>query len=95
QLQRRALAKQLGFTDDESLDRAKHFAALPVEAQRRILAEQHAPFELPEHEPTNPTRRAERVAAEASAAPKRTTEERIRSVALNRDAAYALTVRSH
>jgi hypothetical protein len=80
------MAKQLGFTDDETLDRAKRFAALPVEEQRRILAEQQPPFELPDPEPSNPTRRAERVAAEAVAAPRRTTEERTRSVSVNRDA---------
>src|SRR5580765_7701936 len=77
---------QLSFTDDETLDRATRFAALPVDEQRRILAEQQTPFELPDQDPSNPTRRAERVAEEAAAAPKRATEERTRSVSVNRDA---------
>jgi hypothetical protein len=86
EMQRRALAKRLGFGDDATLDRAKRFAALPAEEQRRILAEREAPAELPDQEPANPARRAERVAAQAAAAPNRTTEERARSVAVNRDA---------
>jgi hypothetical protein len=86
QLQRRKLAKQLGFSDEEALERAKRFSALPVEEQRRILAQQQEPIELPEQEPTNPTRRAERVAEQAASAPERATEERTRSVSVNRDA---------
>jgi hypothetical protein len=75
----------LGFGDDETLDRARRFAALPFEEQCRILAEKERPLELPEQEPSNPTRRAARVAAQAATAPKRTTEERNRSVSINRD----------
>jgi hypothetical protein len=85
--QRRTLARQLGFGDDDTLDRARRFAALPPEEQRRILAEQETRFELPDdREPANPTRRAERVAAQAAAAPERETEEHTRSVSVNRDA---------
>jgi hypothetical protein len=84
--QRRLLARQLGFGDDGTLDRARRFAALPAEEQQRILAERETRFELPDHEPANPTRRAERVAAEAAAAPKRETEERTQPVSVNRDA---------
>jgi hypothetical protein len=84
QLQQQALAKQLGFGDEETLNRAKRFAALPADEQRRILAdrERQAPCELPEHEPGNPSRRAERVTAEAADAPERLTEERTRSVSV-------------
>lgn len=85
ELKRRALAKGLGFSDDDTLDRARRFAALPFEEQCRILAETERPLELPEQEPSNPTRRASRVAAQAAAAPKRTTEERSRSISINRD----------
>jgi hypothetical protein len=85
--ERRLLARQLGFADDGSLDRARRFAALPAGEQQRILAEREARFELPDDpEPANPTRRAERVAAEAATAPKRQKEERTRSVSVNRDA---------
>jgi hypothetical protein len=86
ELQRVALASQLGFGDRDTLDRARRFVALPAEEQRRILAERESNFELPEHEPTNPTRRAERVAAQAAKAPQRVTEDRTRSVSMNRDA---------
>jgi hypothetical protein len=84
--QRRALASQLGFGDDDTLDRARRFAALPAEIQMRILAEREARFDLPDHVPSNPARRAERVAAQATAAPERVTEVRSRSVSVNRDA---------
>jgi hypothetical protein len=82
------LARSLGFVDAESIDRAQRFTALPVEDQERILAEieDRRHFELPEHEPSNPTRRAERVAAQAATAPERMTEERARSVSVKRDA---------
>jgi hypothetical protein len=76
--QRRGLARRLGFGDDDTLDRARRFAALPAEDQRRILAEREARFELPDHEPANPTRRAERVAAQAAAAPERAPDTHAR-----------------
>jgi hypothetical protein len=83
--QRRALARKLGFDDDDTLDRARRFAALPAEEQLRILAERETPFELPDQDPVNPARRAERVAAQAVNAPERVSEERSRSVSVNRD----------
>jgi len=88
QIQRQALAKQLGFGDEDTLERAKRFAALPAEEQQRILAarEQRTPVELPEHQPSNPARRAERVAADAADAPERLSEERTRSVSVGLDA---------
>jgi hypothetical protein len=84
---REIAAKELGFRDQASLERAKRFAALPPEEQERILAErEHSPGkELPEHEPANPERRAERVGAKAASAPDRLTEERTRSVSVGRD----------
>lgn len=84
--QRRAMAQELGFGDDDTLDRARRFAALPQDEQLRILAERETPFELPDHDPINPERRAERVAAQAVNAPKRVTDDRTRSVSVNRDA---------
>jgi hypothetical protein len=85
--QRQSLAKQLGFIDEDTLERAKRFAALPADEQRRILADRKSqvPFELPDQEPGNPSR-AKRVAAEAVVAPKRLTEERTRSVSVGLDA---------
>jgi hypothetical protein len=88
QLHRVSLAKQLGFNDEDTLDRAKRFAALPADEQLRILAdrESHARFELPDHEPANASRRAERVAAQAADAPDRLTVERTRSVSVGLEA---------
>jgi len=84
QRQKQDVAKDLGFTDAESLERAQRFGALPAEEQERILAEQErkAAAELPDHEPSNPERRAERVGGQAAAAPERRTEERTRSVSV-------------
>ena len=88
QRQKQAVAKELGFADDESLERAKRFAALPFDEQERILAdwEDRGAVELPEHEPANPQRRAERVGAQAAEAPERRTEERTRSVSVGQAA---------
>jgi len=88
QRQKEAVAKELGFADDESLERARRFAALPPEDQERILADQdrRVALQLPEHEPANPARRAEGVAAHAATAPDRITEERTRSVSVGREA---------
>jgi hypothetical protein len=81
------VAKELGFADTGTLERAQRFAALPPEQQERILAEQdrNDTTELPEHEPTNPERRAERVGTKAATAPDRRTEERTRSVSIGLD----------
>jgi hypothetical protein len=85
--QKDTVAKELGFRDEASLDRAKRFAALPAEEQERILADrEHAPSTpLPENESANPERRAERVATKAASAPERRTELRTRSVSIGRD----------
>jgi len=87
QRQREVVAKELGFADKASLERAKRFAALPPEEQERILADRERcpSAELPDHEPANPERRAERVATKAADAPERRTEERMRSVSVGRD----------
>jgi hypothetical protein len=86
--QKQDVAKELGFTDSESLERAQRFVALPAEEQERILADQErkAAEELPEHEPSHPERRAERVGGQAAAAPERRTEERTRSVSIGVEA---------
>jgi len=78
-------AKEMGFRDSETLERAQQFAALPPADQERILAEFKSKrnVELPEHEPQNPVLRAARVAKEASNAPKKIAEERVRSVSID------------
>lgn len=80
-------AREFGFSDAETLERAKRFAALPQVEQERILAESQKTndSDLPEHEPRNPERRAEHVGRQAAGAPERTTETRERSVSIGRE----------
>jgi hypothetical protein len=88
QQQKEEAARDLGFRDQATLERAKRFVALPADEQERILADQErdpSP-ELPDRESTNPERRAERVRSGAVDAPERQTEERTRSVSVGRDA---------
>jgi hypothetical protein len=79
-------AKDLGFQDTDTFERAKRFANMPPEEQERVLAQFDAlarrQTELPEHAPSNPELRAERVTQQADEAPERTTEKRERSVSL-------------
>ncbi len=88
ELQRQWLACELGFDDSEGLERAKRFAAIPVDEQRRFLAEWdcRAAFELPDHESVNSVRRAERIANEAKNPPGRRSAERTRSVSVGLEA---------
>lgn len=87
QRQKQAIAKEFGFVDNESLERAQRFTALPRVEQERILAEfQNKPRSiLPEHEPKNPERRAAQVGKEAAAAPERISEQRPRAVSIGRE----------
>lgn len=85
--QRRQVALELGFKDEESLSRARKFNALPKEEQENLLAE----FEnrqrrrFPEHETTNRERRDQRLSEQAAQAPERIVEERMRSVSVGRE----------
>ena len=87
ELQAGDVAKELGFADRESLERAQRFAALPFQDQVRMLSEleRRAPVDLPDHEPSNRNRRAERVRAQAQSATERRTEQRTRSVPVGVD----------
>ena len=78
--------RKLGFENDEALEDGKRFAKLDPLTRRRILAEQEAGANLPDQQPGNPTRRAERVRQEAENAPGRDTEVRNRSVSGHREA---------
>jgi hypothetical protein len=80
-------ARKMGFSDLDSLERAKQFAAFPQSEQERILAEhqRNELSELPNHGPRNPVRRAEEVSRLAAAAPERVSEQRSRAVSLGRD----------
>ena len=77
QRQKQEFAKELGFVDTASLERAQRFAALPAEEQERILADQErkSAAELLEHEPSDLERRAERVEDQARTAPERRTPD--------------------
>lgn len=85
--QKDAVAKSLGFSDRDSLERAKRFAALLPEEQEKILAEHDraAKAALPDREPANPQRRAQSVAAQAMDAPNKESEIRSRSVSIGRE----------
>jgi hypothetical protein len=82
-----AAAKQLGITDKATLKRALTFAAMPVEEQSRLLDQYRVrrQLDLPEHEPKNPGRRAEKIAERAKEAPERRSEPRTRSVSVGLD----------
>ena len=87
QREKETSAKELGFSDLPSLERARRFAALPLEDQERFLTdlERKNDFELPDRSPSNPERRATRVGEVAADAPERRTEERTRSVSVGRE----------
>jgi hypothetical protein len=82
--QKQTIAKQLGFQDGAALEDAQWFASL--DPNERLIFKQQVEnrknFSLPESEPGNPERRAERVLAAAHQAPDRVTEERTRSVSI-------------
>ena len=80
------IAKDLGFGDDEALEDAKRFAELSPDIRRRILEEHEASTDLPNNRPGDPKRRTDAVREQARDAPERITEERTRTVSINRDA---------
>lgn len=82
---KQAAAGELGFTDKDELHDGLWFARLdPKERQRvREEIERNRQLDLPEHEPRNPERRAERVKQQAANDPGRATEKRERSVSVN------------
>ena len=80
--QKKEAAKELGFKDDDTLERAKQFVTFPIEDQLRLLADFRArqELELPEQESSNSERRARRVSELAAEAPEKQTGVRNRSV---------------
>lgn len=88
QRQKQAVAKELGFADGDSLQDGQWFASLSADDRKRLRQEQERRncTELPDREPVNPERRAERVGLQAADAPGRRTEERMRSVSVGREA---------
>jgi hypothetical protein len=80
-------ARELGFADPETLQRARQFATLPPAEQERILAEigRMQAVELPDREPHDPGLRAQRVARQAAQAPPKKSEESTRAVQVGLD----------
>jgi hypothetical protein len=74
----------IGFPNAKTHERALRFAALPPDEQEGILAEHETSkgTELPNCDPANPDRRAERVAIQARDAPGRITEKLTRSISV-------------
>ena len=87
QRQKETVARELGFPDSSTLERAKRFASLPPEEQERFLTdwERNAARAFPDHSSANPERRASLVGEMAADAPERRTEERTRSVSVGRE----------
>lgn len=86
--QRRAVAQQLGFEDEEVLAAAQWFANLPSHERQRFRTEyEHLHVDdLPEQESRNPEHRARQVFKGAQAAPERESQMRSRSVAVDYEA---------
>ena len=85
QRQKKAVARELGFEDSDSLHDGQEFVALLSPQERKEILEEiraRSQFDLPEREPSNPERRAQRVGAMATDAPDRRTEVRNRSVSI-------------
>jgi len=84
---RRDVAREMGFSDEDSLNDAKWFAELDREERQRFKTQYESKKSTasPEHEPANPERRSKRVQEDASNAPERRTEMRTRSVSIGRE----------
>ncbi len=80
-------AKSLGFTDAAAAERARRFNELPIAEQEKILEglDDRNKSALPDREPANPERRAQRVREQAMKAPNKETEVRERSVSIGRE----------
>lgn len=81
-------AAELGFENPEDIELLAKLAGIPAEDRERLLVEWESlktPIELPESEPRNPERRADKVGELATTAPKRKTEMRPRSVSVGRE----------
>jgi hypothetical protein len=80
-------AKAAGFPNADALERAKRFAALPLDEQEKFFAEREKASKsaVPDREPATPERRAQNVAQQAENAPDKQTEMRSRSVSIGRE----------
>lgn len=84
---RNAAAVELGLEPDD-LSWLEKFKQIPSDQREQFLQEWERSLqvvELPDHQPRNPERRAERVGRQASDAIERQTEKRTRSVSIGRE----------
>lgn len=87
--------KELGFDSEEELKRALEFKKLPVDAQKRILADlnndkfKKEPVDRPERPVRNPELRSQRMMEEAESTPEKVAVTRERSVQLGTSEAKA------
>lgn len=81
------LARELGFSDEQTLRRAQAFSALSEEQQVKALEtfQQRTQPAFPERSSGNAARRAERVAQDSTTAPGRLKQTRSRTVSVNLD----------
>jgi hypothetical protein len=82
-----SIAKRAGFADAAELERARRFAALPVEEQEKFFAQREyaAKAAIPDRDLANPQRRARNVAEQAENAPDKESEIRSRSISIGRE----------
>lgn len=81
------IAKRAGFADAAELERARRFAALPVEEQEKFFVEREnaAKAAIPDRDLANPQRRARNVAEQAENAADKESEIRSRSISIGRE----------
>ena len=82
-----SIAKKAGFADAAELERARRFAALPVEEQETFFAQREnaAKAAIPDRDLANPERRERNVTEAAKNAPDKESEIRSRSVSVGRE----------
>jgi len=82
-----SIAQSVGFADADALERARRFAALPMEDQERFFAdlENAAKAAIPDRDPANPQKRVENVTEQARNALDKESEIRNRSVSIGRE----------
>jgi hypothetical protein len=82
-----SIAKKAGFADAAELERARRFAALPVDEQEKFFAEREntAKAAVPDRDLASPERRARNVAEQAEKDPDKESEMRSRSVSIGRE----------
>lgn len=86
---KQSAARELGFADVDSAERARRFAEVPSDVANWLLAEwkRRSVQDLPDQQTRDPERRSQTVFAEASHATEKRSEERTRLVSVDRSSA--------